>query len=383
MDWRYLLLIPVFMASFFWLATVVCVTIFMKRGRTAPAPAGLPSSSYLPFVSLLKPVCGLEKDLLDNLKTACRQDYPEYEVLFGVQRKDDPAVRILEEVVAACPRQNARIVVNESVIGHNGKVNNLYNTSLAAQGDVFVFSDSDVFLEPDYLRNIVAPLADEETGISCTLYRAQRPRNIFDALELLSYNADFLVSLLFTVVTGAAIACPGATMAVRREVLDTAGGLGSLGDYLVEDYELARRVVRKGYRIHFSPYTVKMSVGLESLSAWWAHQVGWDQKTKSANPSGFLFTFLIRGVPFALLYAATGAAHGWAVFLSTVVLRLFTATTNAMHLHDRDGIKFIWLLPLRDVLGLFVWLTSLVKRSTSWRGRTFVLEKGRMREEKG
>lgn len=381
MDWRYLLLLPVFMACFFWVGAAVCVAIFMKRDR--PAPAGPASSSFLPFVSLIKPVCGLEKELRENLQSACRQDYPEYEVIFGIQRHDDPAREIVEAIVATSPRPNARIVVDDSVIGCNGKVNNIYHASRAARGDVFVFSDSDIFLEPDYLRKVVAPLADEKTGICCTPYLAQGPQNIFEALELLSYNAEFVVSLIFTVVTRAAIACPGASLAIRREVLDAAGGLMPLGDCLVEDYELARRVKMQGYRIRFIRRTVKMSVDLKTFGQWWRHQVGWDQKTKSANPSGFVFTLLIRGVPFALLYALTGGPSCWAVVLSTVGLRTVTAVSNAVVLGDHDGMKYIWLLPLRDMLGMFVWLASLVKRHTSWRGRNFILEKGKMREEKG
>jgi ceramide glucosyltransferase len=122
---------------------------------------------------------------------------------------------------------------------------------------------------------------------------------------------------------------------------------------------------------------------LETFSDWWHHQVGWDQKTKSANPSAFFFTLLIRGIPFAFLYAVIGAPHGWAVFLGIVGLRICTAISNGVHLHDRDGMKFIWLLPVRDMLGLFVWLASFVKRNTSWRGRIFVLKNGKMREEGG
>jgi ceramide glucosyltransferase len=381
MDWRYLLLVPVFAASLFWPAAAVCVAIFMRRGKVSQANPSSPA--FLPFVSVFKPVYGMEKDLRSNLETACRQDYPEYEVIFAIQRRDDPARQTLEEIITGCPRQNARIVVSESVVGHNGKVNNLYNASLAARGDVFVFSDSDMSLEPDYLRNIVAPLVDEKTGISCTLYRARRPRNIFEALELLSYNADFIVSILFTVVTGTATACPGATMAIRREVLEAAGGLKPLGDYLVEDYELGRRVVMKGYLIRFVPHVVKMSVDLVTFGDWWRHQVGWDQKTKAANPSGFFFTLLIRGIPFALLYAIAGAPHGWAVFLGVVGLRIGTAISNGLYLRDRDGMKFIWLLTVRDMLGIFVWLAGLIKRNTSWRGRVFALKNGKMREEGG
>lgn len=381
MHWRYFLLLPVVLSFLYWLGAAVCVALFMRRGRTGPAVAS--SAPALPSVSLLKPVYGLERNLRANLETACRQDYPSYELIFGIQRENDPALSIIKEIVAASPRQNAKIVVDETAIGCNGKVNNLHNASRAATGDIFVFSDSDMVLAPDYLRNIVTPLADATTGICCTLYQAERPANIFEVFELLSYNAEFIVAMLFAIVTGTNIACPGASLAIRREVLEAVGGLAAVRDYLVEDYELGRRVVQKGYRIHFLPYTVKMHLDLKTPIDWWQHQVGWDQKTKSANPPGFILTLFIRGVPFAFLYAATGAPYGWLIFLATACLRILTGICNALHLHDRDGMKYIWLLPVRDVLGLFVWAASLLKRDTCWRGRTFVLRNGKMTEERG
>ncbi len=380
MHWQYLLLLPVVLSSLYWIAAAVCVALFVRREKAAPDVA--PDTAVLPTVSLLKPVYGLEKDLKANLETACHQDYPDYELIFGIQRKNEPALAVVEEIVGASQRKNIRIVVDETAIGNNGKVNNLYNASRNATGDVFVFSDSDMVLSPDYLQTIVAPLADEKTGICCTLYRAVRPENIFEVLELLSYNAEFIVSVIFAVVTKTSIACPGASLAIKRNVMEAVGGLEALCDFLVEDYELARRVVEKGFRIQFLPVMVKMHLDLATPAEWWTHQVGWDQKTKSANPVGFFLTLLIRGVPFAFIYAVTGAPYGEVLLLFTVILRILTGISNALYLRDRDGMQFIWLLPVRDLLGLVVWAGGLLKQTTSWRGRTFHLKNGKLTEER-
>ncbi len=379
MLWHLLLLVPVVLAGFYWLAATACLAIFIRRGRkdradSAPAP-------YLPFVSLLKPVYGLEKGLESNLKSACHQEYPEYEVVFGIQRTNDPALRVVQSVAADSPLGNSLIVVDDSTCGNNGKVNNLLHIIKVAKGEVLVFSDSDMRLAPDYLRTIVAPLADETTGISCTLYRAEGPENIFEIFELLSYNAEFVVSIVFATLTGASIACPGATLAIRREVLEEVGGLAPFCDDLVEDYALAKRVVEKGYRVRFVPYAAGMRLDLASVADWWRHQVGWDLKTRVASPSGHFFTLLIRGIPFALLYAATGGPRGWTVLFLAAGLRILTGAVNARHLGDRDGLRCMWLLPVRDLLALAVWLASLVKRDTSWRGRTFTVKHGKMVEE--
>ncbi|UCG13487.1 MAG: bacteriohopanetetrol glucosamine biosynthesis glycosyltransferase HpnI [Deltaproteobacteria bacterium] len=380
MTWQYILLIPVIIGSVFCLVTTICMAFFITRKQNSFEPKK--SRDYLPFVSLIKPVYGLEKDLYVNLATACKQDYPDYEVIYGVQRRDDPALRILEKIQREHPQTDVQIVIDENAVGPNGKVSNIYNISQRAKGDVFVISDSDMFLRPDYLRTIVAPLVDEKVGISCTLYKAWKPKNTVEALELLSFNVDFIPSIVFAVVTNTSIACPGQTHAICRRVLNKIGGLAPLSHYLVEDYELGRRVVEAGYRIRFVPYVVDMGVELKTFQDWWRHQVYWDQNTRSANPSGFFFTFLIRALPFALLYALLGGPYGWAVIVATTSVRIVTAVANSTFLGDKDGAKNFWLLPFRDILAVFVWLASFLKRQTYWRDKTFVLEKGKLTEVK-
>lgn len=377
MTWfYYLLLIPIILSAVFWLATTVCVAIFMHLGKKKTGSIGLPDE--VPAISLIKPVCGLEKNLYANLSTACRQNYPDFEVIFTVQSSRDPALKIVEALRADFPEEDIKVVVDSNTVGVNGKVNNIYNASLRARGKVLVISDSDMHLEPDYLRQITAPLQDDRVGIACTLYQAWRPSNLLEALELLTYNCDFVPSMLFAYVTKTSIAAPGATMSIRLDVLAEVGGLPPLGDYFVEDFELGRRVVAKGYQIALIPYIAKMDMDLTSSADWWRHQVYWDQNTKSVNAAGFFFTLLVRGVPFALLYALLGGTGGWWVMPGAVGLRIFTGIMNALLLKDKDGLKFIWLLPLRDLLGIFVWLVSLFKKQTHWRGKFYTLKKGKM-----
>jgi ceramide glucosyltransferase len=238
-----------------------------------------------------------------------------------------------------------------------------------------------MFLKPDYLRSIVAPLADETVGVSCTLYKAWKADKLEEYLELLSFNADFVPSMVFATVTQASIACPGASQAIRREVLAKIGGLAPLAHYLVEDFELGRRVIQAGYRIQFVPYVAATGVDLKNFKAWWRHQVYWDQNTRAAAGIGFFFTFLIRGIPFACLYTLIGGSHAKLVLSLTLGVRLVTTGVNSFFfLSDRDGLKSLVLLPIRDVLSLFVWFASFVKRKTFWRGRTFIIRKGKLVE---
>ncbi|MDZ4224527.1 MAG: glycosyltransferase [bacterium] len=357
------MLIPVIAACGYWLATSVCMSLFCHRGR-----------------SLIKPVYGLEKNLYENLRTACLQDYPDYEVIYSFQRADDPALSTVERIQREFSEKKIEIVVDTSAAGPNGRLVNILNGSKKAKGEILVFSDSDMFLEPDYLKTVTAPLANPEVGVSCTLYKAWKSCNIPEALELLSFNADFVPAMVFALVTKASIACPGASQAIRREVLEIIGGLEPLAHYLVEDFELGRRVEKAGFQIYFSPYVANTGVDLKHFKDWWRHQVYWDQNTRAANGTGFFFTLLIRGLPFALLYALFGGAWWPFVLAVTLGIRFATAWANALYLKDWDGLKSTWLLPFRDILGIFVWFASFVKRKTYWKGREFIIQKGRMVE---
>jgi ceramide glucosyltransferase len=373
MKRRYLLLIPAVMASAFWVVTTVCVAIFFKRKTDKTESRG-----YSPFVSVIKPVCGLEKDLYENLSSACKQDYPNYEVIFAVQRSDDPAIETLQRVQQENPQSKAHVVIDESATGTNGKISNMRNALKIAQGQAYVFSDSDMRLEPNYLKTIIAPLAQEQIGIVCTLYKVWRAKDIVESLEALSLNGDFVPSMIFAVVTRASLACTGATTAMRAEVLEQIGGLEPLGDYWVEDYELGRRVVESGRKIQFIPYVVNTGVNLQGVKNWWRHQVYWDHKTLTVSPVGFFFTILIRGIPFALLYALSGGVYRWAILGGVVGLRLITTAVNLSFLDDREVLKRLWLLPLRDILSVGVWFASLTKRQIYWRGKPYRLKNGKM-----
>ena len=373
LAWIALLLVPVVTSWVYWVATsAVMLRFFRKRRREG--------ACWHPTVSLIKPVCGLEKNLYRNLSTACRQAYPEYEVIFSVQDSADPALPLLVRIRDENPGVLVRIVVDRASAGPNGRLSNILNATSHATGEVLVYSDSDMCLEPTYLSTIVAPLADPRVGVACTLYRVEGADNLFEALELLSLNTDFLPSMVFATETGAALACPGASQAIRRETLTRIGGLRPMAYTLVEDLELGRAVVAAGFRIAFVPHVAVTGVDLSGPSVWWRHQVYWEQNTRVANPIGFFFTWLVRGVPFAGLYALSGGPGYWLVLVATLAVRFGTTVVTSTLLEDREGIRRLWLLPLRDTVGLFVWFASFIGRKVHWRGRVFVLSGNAMIE---
>jgi len=334
------------------------------------APAG-----YSPPVTVLKPLYGLDKNLENNLRSLCNQNYPDYQVVLAVQRTDDPALPLLRRLAAEYPARVSLVVMpSEPVV--NGKVQNMCNALTAARHDILIISDSDVRAGTNYIADMVAPLADPNVGYTCSLYRSVGADHWFENFELLNLNVDFVPSLMFSHVTGAAHFCIGATTALRRSDLERVGGMAALGEYLVEDHEMGKRIKSLGKRMALVPHIIEIVCDYPSFKQWWRHQVYWDQNTWAANPTGFALTILTRAIPFALVFAAVRGfdAVGVSVLAATTAIRLLTAGwISARYLKDRESVAALWLLPLRDLVGLASWYAALTRRTFEWRGLEFGL----------
>ncbi|MDR1727763.1 MAG: bacteriohopanetetrol glucosamine biosynthesis glycosyltransferase HpnI [Acidobacteriota bacterium] len=378
LEW--LFLVPVIGGSVYALLCLWAVLRFRLQARArkaANAAAGADAAPWPP-VTILKPICGMEKRQEENLRSACTQDYPDYQVVFSVQSDGDPALPLLRKLRQEFGDDRVSVAVESFRTGTNGKVNNMIGGLRHARHDVLVISDSDVLLKPDYLKAIVAPLDDPGVGCACTFYKAAHADAWYEKVELLTLNADFITNVLFAHASGASKFCLGASAAIRRSTLEEIGGLEGLSDYLVEDYEMGRRVWEHGKKVVTVPYFVDTVVDLKSPSAWWNHQVYWDQNTRAARPYAFLSTALIRSVPFAFLFAALRLADpaGLAVLGGAMALRLLTAAgVLGWGLRDREGLRALWLLPFRDLSSLGTWLLAFTRRTTVWRGASFVLTK--------
>jgi ceramide glucosyltransferase len=370
LEWIFL--VPVMAGSVYAALNLLAVISFRMR---RPAPPRNPFSCW-PKVTVLKPVHGLEKNLFANLRSTCLQDYPEFQVVFSVQEPDDPALPLLKQIQAEFGPERVTLAIEDCRAGTNGKINNMVGGLKHAWHEYLVISDSDIRLEPDYLKTIIAPLADPEVGCVCTLYKAACADAWFEKLELLTLNADFMSNVVFAHVTGASRFCLGASAALHRSTLCEIGGLESLAYYLVEDYEMGRRIWNSGKKIAIVPKFVDTMVDLKRPSQWWSHQVYWDQNTRAARPVAFFATAVIRSVPFALLYAIVrlGDSLGLTILAGAIVVRLVTsAMILGWGFRDREGLRNLFLLIPRDLASLLSWLLAFTKRTTIWRGIEFIL----------
>jgi ceramide glucosyltransferase len=370
LEW--LFLIPTIGGSIY---AVLCVIAIARLRGSAPNKSKCAFERW-PAVTVLKPVHGLEKNQKENLRSTCIQDYPEFQVVFSVQEPDDAAVPLLREIQQEFGTERVTVAIENCRAGTNGKINNMIGGLRHARHDILVISDSDILLRPDYLKTIVAPLSDPEVGCACTLYKAAGADTWFEKMELLTLNADFMANVLFAHVSGASKFCLGASAALHRSTLEQIGGLEALSDYLVEDYEMGRRIWMLGKKVSIVPYFVDTIVDLKNPAQWWSHQVYWDQNTRSARPLAFFATALIRSVPFSILYAAVrmGDAAGLWILAGVFPLRLLSAAAvMGWGLRDREGLRSLGLLIFRDITSLATWLLAFTKRTTVWRGTSFVL----------
>lgn len=363
---EWLLAIVVSIGTLVWLGTLGCALGFRRRLSESVELADEP-----PPVTLLKPVYGVEKNLRANLRTACLQDYPEYQVVFSVQRCDDPALPILRELEREFGPERATIAVESAHVGLNGKINNLSGALPYARHDVLVISDSDVHLRPDFLRRIVAPLADPNVGAVTTFFKARDAERWFEKLELLTLNADQFAMAVLASSTKVVQFCFGASTALSRRTLERVGGFEAFGHSLVEDTEMGRAIQACGQRLVAIPYVVETTVDLKSAADFARKQIYWDQNTIAAVPAVFAAAWCLRVIPLALLFALLRRfdALGLGLLAVASAARLASAATVlGVALRDREGLRALWLVPLKDVLGVVWGLWASFSRSVVWRG---------------
>jgi len=373
-------LAPVVTGTIYAVLQVWAAHRFARRDANAPARFPSPSEAAWPAVSVLKPLHGLEAGLEENLRSTCDQDYPgALQVVLSLQRPDDPALPLARAIERELGPERVTVVVEDAPPVVNGKIQNLIGALRAARHAHLVISDSDCRVPRDYVRAIVAPLADPRVGYACTLYRASGARRWYEALELLTVNADLAPNFVFAAESGATSFCLGASTALRRETLDAIGGFEALAEYLVEDFEMGRRIEDLGLRFALVPAFVDTRIDLDGPGAWWHHQVYWDQNNRAARPIGHFATVVVKAIPFALLFAALRGfdATGLAIAAGAIGVRCASvAAILRTGLRGAEGARALWLLPLRDVAGLVSWAVSLRRRTFVWRGVRLGLTRG-------
>jgi ceramide glucosyltransferase len=359
----------------FYAAAIACAwSFFGFRKRDQP------TSGFAPPVSILKPMHGSYRDTYRNLASFCRQDYPCHEIVFGVNRQDDPAIPVIRRLMAEFPHLPIQLVIGSSGPGSNDKVNKLCSLATAARYDMLVVSDGDIRVEPDYLRRVAVAFRDPRVGVVTCLYRGGTEPHLWSELEDLSLTTDFLAGVLVARKLGVKFAL-GATMAVRREALAAIGGFEALADAAADDHELGRRAADRGFRVELAAAVPETECSARDFRSYFRHHLRWAVVTRASQPWGHVGFLFAHGLPWAI--AAAIVAPSWRIAGAFVgaylILRLALAfTVGAWGLRDPLVTKRWWLLPVRDAVAFVIWLASLFASRVHWQDAAYDVRRGRL-----
>jgi len=370
---RYVALVVASAPLVFYVGAIVCAWLFFRERN------GL-VKEHCPPVSVLKPMRGLDCETYENLASFCRQQYPNYELLFCTDHERDPAVGMIHKLMADFPHIPIRLSIGSSISGSNNKVTKLCRLEEEARYDLLVISDSDIRVEPDYLRRVALPFYDQRTGAVTCLYRGSTVPNLWSKLEDVALTSDFLAGVLVARKLGVKFAL-GATMAVRRQVLTEIGGFRALADAAADDHQLGNLVAARDYRVEFARTTVQTECASRSFKDFFQHQSRWSVVTRESQPWGHLGLLFAQGLPWVVIAAAAAPSRALAgCFVAAyLALRLGTAfTVGVWGLRDSLLKKEWWLVPLSDALGFVAWLTSLFTSRVVWQDATYKVRKGRL-----
>ncbi len=331
--------------------------------------------SPLPPITILKPICGLDSKAYTNLSSFCNLNYPTYQILFGVREATDLCIPVIHQLIQDFPNCDIRLVISDRVIGSNLKVSNLSNLEPFAKYDLFLISDSDIRVTPDYLYQTVQPMSDSEVGVVTCLYRSQ-VQSAIAKFEALAISTDFHAGVLVARHMGWMKFAMGSSILIRKQVMTEIGGFSAIADYLADDFMLGNLPNQKGYRVVLSDYIVDHSLDTATLLDFIQHQTRWNRCTRSANPGGYWGLVVTQGVTLSTLFCLLqhGSLLGWGVLGVVWSVRLLMAWVIGVHyLKDQVARQWIWGVPARDLVSSVLWFYGLVGNRVTWRGQHFQL----------
>jgi ceramide glucosyltransferase len=352
-------------------ALLALFAVLIWQGR-----AGAKATTKLPPVTVLKPLCGAEPGLYENLRSFCIQDYPEFQIVFGVCDRDDPALGVVERLVAEFPQLPIDVVVDPRQHGGNRKVSSLINMLGRARHDVLAMADSDAYVGPDYLATVTAPLLDRKVGLVTCLYHGEPTPRIWSRLGAMYVNEWYMPSVLLARLFGHEGYASGQTLCMRRETLQGIGGLRAIADHLADDYRLGELIRGLGLRIVLSPYVLRAEHHEPSLDLLVRHEVRWMRTLRILRPRSFGLIFFGFSLPLAVVGLLLCAMEGspsvlaWTLFEITVTARLALHFAHRLR-GERPLLADFWLLPARDLLLCWVWWRTFFTSRITWRGSEF------------
>jgi len=361
----------------------------MVAARAFVAARRAPLAAFAPGVTILKSLKGLDPGMMDAFRSHCHQAYAGgYELLFGVSSLADPAAAAVEQLKVEFPERAIRLVECPGRLGTNGKISTLVQLVPHARHRYLLINDSDITVSPRYLERVMACFAPQPgaagkpVGLVTALYRGRAHGTIPSRLEALGIATDFQAGVLLAKMLAGGLSYGlGSTLTVSRDALDAIGGLLPIVDHLADDYELGARVARAGYRVALAPETVETGVPAYRWQGFLEHQVRWARTVRDASPWGYIGLVFTHGLAWAVLNVLASGLSPlslWLLGLSFFLRLTLAMMVGAQVLGDHQVLPSLWLLPLRDLVAMGVWVAGFAGHSIVWRGERFELKDGKL-----
>jgi ceramide glucosyltransferase len=360
-----LLWLPLAAATVWIVAGLVAVVALTRRRPwLAPAP---------PPVTVLKPLCGSDPGLRENLESFFRQDHPRFELVFGVTDAHDPALVVVRELTRKYPKVRARVIAHAGEGALNPKVNNLLGMLPHAAHELVLLSDSNVLAPRHYVREMASVYDRERPGLVTNLFVGIGERSLGAALENVGLSGFVAAGVGLPTALGDAVLV-GKSVLFSRHELARLGGMRRFSSVLAEDFVMAQTFVHGGSKIVVAPTVLANVTGNMTIRAMLARQLRWSMMRCRAVPLAHLLEPVAS--PLALLPLAWWLMGPWALAWVAVLLTvrdlggwLVLRGTSSCHLP-------LLLAPLRELLALGVWCAAPFKRHVAWRGKRFRLGAG-------
>jgi len=344
---------------------------------------GVRTGSFSAPVSILKPLCGADPNAYESLRSHCVQLYPQFQIVFGVSDPEDVVVPLVRRLMDEFPEREIQLVLCNKFLGSNYKISNLIQMYAVAKYAYVLVNDSDICVGPDYLQQVMNEFQDHRVGMVTSLYRGIAGKTFGAKMEALGISTDFIPGVLAArQLEGGIHFGLGSTLAFHRKALESIGGFECVADYLGDDYELGRRISETGLRVALAGCVVDHHLPDYSLRDYLRHQLRWARSMRNSRPRGYAGLFLTFGLCWAMLAVVVTplAAWAWSLLAVAVAFRYAVAITVAVAiLKDREVLAQFWLMPLRDLISVGVWIASFAGRRVVWRGNEFTLENGKLR----
>jgi ceramide glucosyltransferase len=354
--------IPALASAAYWLLAIVAAISWRRRFRLPSQP--LTTNTTVGPVSILKPVHGRDPHFYEAIRSHAVQDYPQYEILFGIGRPNDPAAADIRRLIAEFPALPIRLIVTTTKMP-NAKVGVLADLAAQARYPLLLINDSDIRVEPDYLSRVTAFLDQPHAGLVTCLYRAQS-ENWPGRWEALGVATEFAPSVLVARMLGSVEFALGSTMLLRAEDLRRIGGFAAIGDYLADDYQLGRRIRGLGLRVVFAPAIVETHLSGATWGEVWRHQLRWSRGIRVSRPGGYYGYLITHATFWAVVAIAAGA---WPAGVTALAIRMLAGISVGWGvLRDPSALRRACWMPFRDLWGFAIWVCGLFGNTVEWRG---------------